>query len=153
VLVALQAEGLRDVEVRTFSERTATAAEAAAAIGASVNRIVKSLVFMAGDQPVLVLVSGPNRVDVAKVAGLTGQTVKRASADQVRALTGFSIGGVPPIGFAHPIRTLLDRDLLGFDQVWAAAGTPNSVFSIAPTVLARMTGAQPADLAQAESAS
>src|SRR5579859_6841712 len=110
--------GLADVEVRHFSESTATAADAAAAIGTSVGRIVKSLVFMAGDEAVLVLASGPNRVDVDRLAELTRRSVKRASADQVRQFTGFAIGGVPPVGHSQPLLTYVDRDLLQYDVVW-----------------------------------
>jgi prolyl-tRNA editing enzyme YbaK/EbsC (Cys-tRNA(Pro) deacylase) len=148
VRAALAALGLPDVSVRQFAESTATAAEAAAAIGTTVERIVKSLVFMAGDQPILVLASGPNRVDLDKVAPLVGQPVKRANADQVRELTGFSIGGVPPVGHAQPLRAVVDRELLQFDEVWAAAGTPNSVFSITPGELVRITAGQVADVKQ-----
>jgi prolyl-tRNA editing enzyme YbaK/EbsC (Cys-tRNA(Pro) deacylase) len=146
VRAALAAHGVRDMSVKQFAESTATAAEAAAAIGTTVERIVKSLVFMAGDGPIMVLISGPNRVDLDKVAKLVGQPIKRANADQVRELTGFSIGGVPPVGHASPLKTYTDRDLLQFDEVWAAAGTPNSVFSIAPTELARITGGHVADV-------
>src|SRR5919202_6324186 len=96
VRAVLGRHGLADVEVREFAERTATAVEAAAAIGTSVDRIVKSLVFVSADAPVLVLVSGPRRVNLDKLAAVHGQPVERASADQVRELTGFSIGGVPP---------------------------------------------------------
>jgi prolyl-tRNA editing enzyme YbaK/EbsC (Cys-tRNA(Pro) deacylase) len=94
---------------------------------------------MAGEEPVLVLASGPNRVDVAKVGQLLGTPIKRANADQVRALTGFAIGGVPPVGHAQRLTTFVDGDLLQYDEVWAAAGTPNAVFSIAPTELVRIT--------------
>jgi prolyl-tRNA editing enzyme YbaK/EbsC (Cys-tRNA(Pro) deacylase) len=148
VRAALAANGLDHLEVRTFAERTATAADAAAAIGTSVDRIVKSLVFLAADEPVLVLVAGPNRADVDKIARLTGHRLRRASADQVRGLTGFAIGGVPPVGFSRPFPTLIDRDLLAFDEVWAAAGTPNSVFAIQPTELVRVTNGRVADVAQ-----
>src|SRR5438105_9659448 len=96
VRTSLAANGLADVAVKEFAESTATAMDAAAAIGTTVERIVKSLVFMAGDQPILALVSGVSRVDPEKLSRLVGQPVKRATADQVRELTGFSIGGVPP---------------------------------------------------------
>jgi prolyl-tRNA editing enzyme YbaK/EbsC (Cys-tRNA(Pro) deacylase) len=140
VRAALAAHGLAHLEVREFAERTATAADAAAAIGTTVGRIVKSLVFVAGDRPVLVLTSGPNRVDTDKVAGVVGQAITRANADQVRDLTGFAVGGVPPVGHTHAITTLVDRDLLQYDEVWAAAGTPNAVFAIPPLDLVRITG-------------
>jgi prolyl-tRNA editing enzyme YbaK/EbsC (Cys-tRNA(Pro) deacylase) len=138
VRASLAERGLDHLTVREFAASTATASDAAAAIGTTVGRIVKSLVFMAADQPVLVLASSPNRVDVAKVSQLLGKPITRANADQVRALTGFAIGGVPPVGHAQRLTTLVDRDLLQYDQVWAAAGTPNAVFAIAPTDLVRI---------------
>lgn len=140
VRAVLAAGGLDHVEVREFAESTATAHDAAAAIGTTVGRIVKSLVFMAGDRPILVLASGPNRVDVEKISRLLDKPVKRATADQVRDLTGFAIGGVPPVAHAQALQTFVDRDLLQYDQVWAAAGTPNTVFNIQPAELLRITG-------------
>src|SRR3979411_3303370 len=98
VRASLAAHGLEHLSVREFAESTATAADAAAAIGTTVGRIVKSLVFMAGEQPVLVLTSGPNRVDTQKVSSLMGHSIERANADQVRQLTGYAVGGVPPVG-------------------------------------------------------
>jgi prolyl-tRNA editing enzyme YbaK/EbsC (Cys-tRNA(Pro) deacylase) len=138
VRASLAQFGLDHLTVREFAESTATASDAAAAIGTTVGRIVKSLVFMAGDQPVLVLVSGPNRVDIARVGQLLGKPITRANADQVRTLTGFAIGGVPPVGHAQRLITLVDHDLLQYDEVWAAAGTPNAVFAISPTDLVRV---------------
>jgi prolyl-tRNA editing enzyme YbaK/EbsC (Cys-tRNA(Pro) deacylase) len=149
VLAALAAEGLSEVPLREFAESTATAVDAAAAIGTTVERIVKSLVFAAGDQPVMVLASGPNRVDTTKLADLVGQPIRRANADQVRQWTGFAIGGVPPLGHATRLETYVDQDLLQFDVVWAAAGTPNAVFAIDPNVLVRITGARVVEVAQA----
>lgn len=148
VRAALAAHGLSDVPMREFAESTATAIDAAAAIGTTVERIVKSLVFAAGDQPVLVLASGPNRVDLTKLAALVGAPLRRANADQVRAWTSFAIGGVPPVGHSQQLRTYLDEDLLRYDQVWAAAGTPNAVFAIDPRVLVRISGARVAQLAE-----
>jgi prolyl-tRNA editing enzyme YbaK/EbsC (Cys-tRNA(Pro) deacylase) len=139
--------GLEDVAVTNFEESTATAAGAAAALGTTVGRIVKSLIFVAGGQPILVLASGPNRVDVEKVGQLVGRTVARASADQVRQHTGFAIGGVPPVGHTTHLEAFVDRDLLQYDQVWAAAGTPNSVFPIDPDVLVHITNGRVADVA------
>src|SRR6266571_4734735 len=139
VRASLAQLGLDHLTVREFAESTATASDAAAAIGTTVGRIVKSLVFMAGEQPVLVLASGPNRVDLTKVSRLLGKPITRANADQVRTLTGFAIGGVPPVGHAQPLSTLVDRALLQYDEVWAAAGTPNAVFAIAPPDLVRIT--------------
>lgn len=148
VRLALAAHGLEDVPTREFAESTATALEAAAAIGTTVERIVKSLVFAAGDQPVLVLASGPNRVDLAKLAALVGAPLRRANAEQVREWTGFAIGGVAPVGHAQHLSTYLDEDLLQYEQVWAAAGTPNAVFAIDPNVLVRITAAKVAPLAE-----
>lgn len=134
-------------EITEFSESTRTADEAAAAVNSTVGQIVKSLVFLVGEQPVLAMVSGANRVDTDKLARVAGGPVARANADLVRAATGFSIGGVPPVGHATLLPTYLDRDLLQYDRVWAAAGTPNAVFPIAPDELQRITGAIVADLA------
>ncbi len=139
VRASLAAHGLEHLTVREFAASTATASDAAAAIGTTVGRIVKSLVFLAGDQPVLVLASGPNHVDVEKVGRLLGKPITRPSADLVKTLTGFSIGGVPPVGHAQRLSTLVDRDLLRYDEVWAAAGTPKAVFSISPADLVRIT--------------
>ena len=149
VRASLAANGLGGAAIREFDASTATSADAAAAIGTSVERIVKSLVFMAGEAPVLVLASGSNRVDTRKLAALAGQPVRRANADQVREATGFAIGGVPPLGHAQALRTFVDRDLLQYDEVWAAAGTPNSVFAIAPEHLVRVAGGTVADVAEA----
>lgn len=146
VRASLAAYNLDHLAVREFAASTATADDAAAAIGTSVGRIVKSLVFMAGDQPVLVLASGPNRVDLEKVGRLLDKPITRAKADQVKALTGFSIGGVPPVGHAQRLSTLVDRDLLQYDEVWAAAGTPNTVFSLSPKDLVRITDGRVEDV-------
>jgi prolyl-tRNA editing enzyme YbaK/EbsC (Cys-tRNA(Pro) deacylase) len=135
-------------EVREFPDSTRTSAEAAAAIGCAVGQIAKSLVFRArqSGRPVLVVASGANRVDEKKVGRLIGDKIDRAGADFVREKTGFSIGGVPPLGHAEPPVTLIDRDLLDFDEVWAAAGTPNAVFRLAPGDLAKMTGGRTAEV-------
>lgn len=145
VRAALAQRGLI-VEPVEFAESTRTSAEAAAAIGTEVARIAKSLVFLIGDTPVLVIASGVNRVDTAKLARLLGGTVKRADADAVRRATGFPIGGVPPVGYAERLRVVIDEDLLRYPTVWAAAGTPNAVFELAPEDLARITGGQVADV-------
>jgi prolyl-tRNA editing enzyme YbaK/EbsC (Cys-tRNA(Pro) deacylase) len=126
--------------IEEFPASTRTAQEAADAVGTSVGQIVKSLVFLAGDSPVLALVSGANRLDPDRLAALTGLPIGKADADAVRHATGYSIGGVPPIGFPAPIPTFVDRDLLEYDVVWAAAGTPRHVFPIAPQDLVRVTG-------------
>ena len=150
VMDALNAAGLQ-VEVKEFAESTRTAEDAAAAIGTTVGQIVKSLVFLADGEPILVFVSGDNRADTEKLAHAVGATIHRADADAVRRATGFSIGGVPPLGHATPLRTYLDRDLLRYDTVWAAAGTPNAVFAIAPNDLLRVANAEAVDLAVKQS--
>jgi prolyl-tRNA editing enzyme YbaK/EbsC (Cys-tRNA(Pro) deacylase) len=131
----------RGVEARIveFAESTRTAAEAAAAIGTTVERIVKSLIFAAGDELVVVLASGVNRVDTERLGQLLERPIGRATAAKVREATGFAIGGVPPLGHDRPLPVVVDQDLLQYDQVWAAAGTPNSVFPIAPAELVRIT--------------
>lgn len=143
---ALAQLGIR-AEITEFSESTRTAEEAAAAVDSTVGQIVKSLVFLAREQPVLALVSGANRVDTDKLAQVAGGPISRANADIVRAATGFSIGGVPPVGHATQLPTYLDRDLLQYERVWAAAGTPNAVFPISPDELQRIAGATVTDLA------
>lgn len=145
---ALAAAGI-EVEVQELAASTRTAEEAAQAVGATVGQIVKSLVFLAGTQPILALVSGENRVESAKLAAAAGASIKRADAEAVRAATGFAIGGVPPIGHATPLPTYFDRALLRHPVVWAAAGTPNAVFRIAPDELLRVCGATLVDLASA----
>lgn len=119
-----------------------TAADAAAAIGCRVEQIAKSLVFRLADsnRPLLIIASGPNRVDERLAAAHVHARLAKADADFVRSTTGFAIGGVPPLGHEQPIATLVDEDLLAFDTVWAAAGTPHTVFSIAPNELVRATG-------------
>jgi Cys-tRNA(Pro) deacylase len=146
VLEAARQLGLQ-INVRQFEQSTRTAQEAADAIGVSLGQIVKSLVFLADDQPILVLASGPNRTDTAKLARQMGaREVRRASAEQVQAATGFVIGGVPPLGHPQPLPIYLDRDLLQYDTVWASAGTPNTVFAVEPSQLAQASGAVIADL-------
>jgi prolyl-tRNA editing enzyme YbaK/EbsC (Cys-tRNA(Pro) deacylase) len=131
-------------EVREMPESTRTAAEAAAAVGCSVAQIVKSLVFrsVTADEPVLVLVSGADRVDVARLAAVVGDEVEQATGKFVRERTGYAIGGVPPVAHAEALVTYLDEHLLGHAVVWAAAGTPRAVFSIVPADLLRITGAR-----------
>ena len=140
-----------DFAVREFPAGTRTAAEAATAIGCEVAQIAKSLVFRARetDRPVLVIASGANRVDEKAVAALIGEKIGRADADFVRAKTGFAIGGVPPLGHDTTPVTLIDRDLLALDEIWAAAGTPNAVFPLTPADLVALTGGQVADIKQA----
>jgi Cys-tRNA(Pro) deacylase len=146
VLNAARRLGLT-IEVHHFPEGTRTAQEAAEAVGASLGQIAKSMVFVADGKPVLVLTAGPNRVDASKVARHLGaRQVRRASADEVRQATGFAIGGVPPFGHTRKLTVLCDRDLLQFETVWAAAGTPNAVFPIEPQRLAEASGAVVADI-------
>lgn len=135
-----------DVEVRRFPQGTKSAQDAARAIGCRVGQIVKSLVFVADGHAVLALTSGANRVDTARLAALSGAgEVRRADPVEVRATTGFAIGGTPPFGHPKPVETFLDRDLLAFEEVWAAAGTPDSVFRTTPEELRSTTGAVVAD--------
>jgi prolyl-tRNA editing enzyme YbaK/EbsC (Cys-tRNA(Pro) deacylase)/protein tyrosine phosphatase (PTP) superfamily phosphohydrolase (DUF442 family) len=121
---------------------TRTSAEAATAVGTQVSQIVKSLIFRAerSDRGVLVLASGSNRVDEAAVAALLGEPIARADPEFVRARTGFAIGGVSPVGHLEPLPTFIDEDLLQYDSLWAAAGTPNAVFELTPNDLVRLTG-------------
>jgi prolyl-tRNA editing enzyme YbaK/EbsC (Cys-tRNA(Pro) deacylase) len=145
VMDALQAAGL-DVEIRELSASTRTAEEAAAAVGTTVPKIVKSLVFLADDAPIVALVSGSNRLDTNRLGAALGRTIARADAATVRAATGFAIGGVPPLGHVTPLDVVVDRDLLQYDEVWAAAGTPHAVFPIAPDALVSATGGKVIDL-------
>ena len=145
VRAALSAAGVA-ARIEEFPSSTRTAQEAAAAVGSSVGQIVKSLVFLAGDAPVLALVSGVNQLDPTRLAALTGAQIGKADADAVRRATGYAIGGVPPVGFPAPIQTFIDRDLLQYDVIWAAAGTPRHVFRITPAELVRITAGTVADL-------
>jgi prolyl-tRNA editing enzyme YbaK/EbsC (Cys-tRNA(Pro) deacylase) len=111
-----------------------------------VGQIVKSLVFLAGGRPVVALVSGANRLDEGRLAGVAGEPVTKADAGVARAATGYAIGGVPPFGHATDVPVFMDRDLLGYDVVWAAAGRPDSVFEIAPDRLRELSGARVTDL-------
>lgn len=131
-----------DSRVVEFEQPTRTSAEAAAAVGCSVAQIAKSVVFRtkATNQAVIVVASGDNRVSEDKVAGLVGEKLGRADAEFVRQATGFAIGGVAPLGHAAPVRIFLDADLQAFDTIWAAAGTPFSVFPLTPFQLATLTG-------------
>lgn len=137
------------IEVRRFPEGTRTAADAARAIGCEVSAIAKSIVLMSADGPLLVLVSGTNRADYDKVATAAGVgAIRRADAEQARAATGYPIGGTAPWGHPQPLPVLCDRDLLTFATVWAAGGTPDTVFAITPGDLLRVAGARPADVAE-----
>ncbi len=133
-----------DVRVIEFAESTRTSQEAADRAGCSLGQITKSLVFKGktSHKPILVLTSGANRVDEARLGEHAGEPIGRADADFVRSVTGFAIGGVPPVGHAQPMETYLDEDLLQYDTIWAAAGTPNAIFELTPADLQKMTGAR-----------
>ncbi len=137
--------------VLELPDLTHTAAAAAEAVGCDVGQIVKSLIFKTKktDRPVLVLASGRNRVDTKKVHALLGEKISKADADFVRLHTGFAIGGVPPLGHVSPMKTFVDEDLLQYDELWAAAGTPHAVFKLTPAELQAMTGGVVADIRQA----
>jgi prolyl-tRNA editing enzyme YbaK/EbsC (Cys-tRNA(Pro) deacylase) len=147
----LAAEAGVDVVVSEFPEGTRTAVDAARAVGCHVDAIVKSLVFMADERPVLALTSGGNRIDESRLAAATtASSVRKASADEARTATGYAIGGTPP--FCHTgtgvSDVLIDPALLGHDRVWAAAGTPSSVFPIHPERLTEIAGARIVDVTE-----
>jgi prolyl-tRNA editing enzyme YbaK/EbsC (Cys-tRNA(Pro) deacylase) len=147
VMAAGEALGL-DVRVREFGQDEArTAADAARSLGCEVDQIVKSLVFVVDTAPVLVLCSGGRRVDVVKVGNLFGSpAVRKADAAEVRAATGFAVGGIPPFGHTREMTVLMDGRLEDFATVWAAAGTPRHVFPLTPDELRKATGAALADV-------
>ncbi|MDQ3757817.1 MAG: YbaK/EbsC family protein [Actinomycetota bacterium] len=146
-LAEAEARGVA-VEPRQFPASTHTAADAAVAVGVSLGQIVKSLVFRADDEVVVALVSGPNRLDERKLAVAAGaSTASRVDADAARHATGFPIGGVPPFGHRSKLRVFVDQDLLQYDEVWAAAGTPNVNFGIAPAALVKAADGVVCDLA------
>jgi Cys-tRNA(Pro) deacylase len=146
VVASARDEGL-EIQVVEYPEGTRTAAEAAAAVGCDVARIVKSLVFAVDGRPVVALVGGDARLDEALLAEAAGGAVGRADADAVRTATGYPIGGVPPFGHATPLPTFVDESLLAHDTVWAAAGTPRHVFEVAPADLLRLSGGRTVPLA------
>ncbi|HEY8458375.1 MAG TPA: YbaK/EbsC family protein [Actinopolymorphaceae bacterium] len=137
-----------ETEVRELPDSTRTAAEAAAAIGTTEAQIVKSLVFLCNDAMILALVSGPNRVSLEKLGIVAGGQIEQPNAKAVKALTGFSVGGVPPVGHEDQPPTFIDEDLMAFDVVWAAGGTPHAVFPIRPSDLVAVTGGKVVDLKQ-----
>ena len=132
--------------MKEFPQGTRTAADAARAVGCELGQIVKSLVFVAGGRPVVALVSGANRLDEHRLAAIAGEPVVKADAETARAATGYAIGGVPPFGHATEVPVFMDRDLLGYGEVWAAAGRPDSVFEIAPERLKELSHATVTDL-------
>ena len=123
------------------AESTRTAQEAADRAGCALGQIVKSLIFKGRDsgKPILVLTSGANRVDEKRISGYAGETIGRADADFVRAVTGFAIGGVPPLGHIQQMETYIDEDFLQYPKIWAAAGTPNAIFELRTDDLQKMT--------------
>ncbi len=140
---ALLDRGLQ-CEVVELPGSTRTAQEAANAVGCELAQIVKSLVFATRDSrlPILVLVSGINRVNEELLAKIVGEPIGKADGDFVRSQTGFAIGGVPPLGHDHPIRAFIDADLMDLAEIWAAAGTPHAVFRLTPTELRAVTGGE-----------
>jgi prolyl-tRNA editing enzyme YbaK/EbsC (Cys-tRNA(Pro) deacylase) len=143
---ALIAAGHPDT-ITEFPTSTRTAANAAAVVGCTVAQIAKSIVFRAAERPVVIITSGANRVDPAKVEAVLGVRLMRADAAWVRDVTGFAIGGVAPVGHRTPPLLLLDEDLMALDPVWAAAGSPSHVFRTTPAELQRITGARVAQVA------
>ena len=142
------------LEIHVFDESTHTAEEAAATVNAELGQIVKSLVFVApaddgGLDPVICLVSGPNRVDPARLAAVTGERdIRRATVREAQELTGFTIGGIPPIGHSRPVRAIMDPDLTQYQVVWAAAGTATAVFPVPPGTLRILSNATVAPIAE-----
>ena len=153
VLEAAERKGVV-LEISSFAESTHTADEAAAALGAELGQIVKSLVFVApkedgGLEPILCLVSGVNRVDVARLAAVASEPeVRRATAREANELPGFAIGGIPPIGHVRPVRVIMDPELGRFETVWAAAGLPNAVFPVPPATLRTLANATVAPITE-----
>ena len=138
-----------DANIQTLDASTRTASEAAAAIGCTVAQIAKSLIFRGADTgfSILVIASGTNRVDEEKIAVVVGEKVSRASAEFVREMTGYVIGGVPPLAHATPPRwVLVDNDLAQYESVWAAAGTPHSVVCLTPAALLKVSKGRVADI-------
>ncbi len=144
---ALEALGLA-LKVIEMPDSTRTAQEAAQAVDCEVGQIVKSLVFKTkrSRRPILVVASGQNRVNEKKLEQLLGEPLGKADADFVRECTGFAIGGVPPVGHVQAIETFVDQDLLAYESIWAAAGTPRSVFCLTPTDLVKMTAGKVVDI-------
>jgi prolyl-tRNA editing enzyme YbaK/EbsC (Cys-tRNA(Pro) deacylase) len=142
-----------DLDIVTFDASTHTAEDAARQVGAELGQIVKSLVFVApddaGPEAIVCLVSGSNRVDLARLAAVTGERdIRRATAREANELTGFVIGGIPPIGHVGPVRVVMDPDLGRWPVVWAAAGTPTAVFPVAPATLRMLANANVAPIAE-----
>jgi prolyl-tRNA editing enzyme YbaK/EbsC (Cys-tRNA(Pro) deacylase) len=148
VQAAITEHGL-DRRVIELPVHARTSEQAADALGVTVGQIVKSLVFTADDRPVLVAASGANRVDERRLGELAGGKIRRADPATVKRATGYTIGGVPPIALASALPVYVDRDLLGYELVYAAAGLPECVFPIAPQELVRATGGTVVDIKEA----
>jgi prolyl-tRNA editing enzyme YbaK/EbsC (Cys-tRNA(Pro) deacylase) len=147
-LTARGADPARIGRLKVLPDAVTTAAAAAAALGVEVGQIANSLLFDADGSPLLVMTSGAHRVDTGKVAALVGATaVRRATADFVRSATGQAIGGVAPVGHPVPVRTLVDRTLSAFDEIWAAGGIPHAVVPMTYDELVKVTDGEPADVA------
>ena len=137
------------VEVHRFPEGTKTAADAARAVGCQLGQIVKSLVFVADGRPIVALTSGANRADTARLGeALRAQEVRRATPEEARTATGFAIGGTPPFGYPEPLQVVVDEALLAYEDVWAAAGTPDAVFPLSPHDLIRASGGRVEDFSE-----
>ncbi len=138
---ALRALGFSN-DVLELQSTTRTSAEAAQAVGCQVEQIAKSIVFRGGqtNKPILVIASGPNRVNEKTIGELISEPLGKADAEYVRLKTGFVIGGVPPVGHLEKVEIFIDEDLLKYEEIWAAAGTPNAVFKLTPSDLVKMTG-------------
>ena len=136
-----------ELQVVEMPNSTRTSAEAAAAVGCTVGQIAKSLIFRGKEsaRPLLVIASGSNRVDEKKIAAIFGEKIEKPDADYVRTRTGFVIGGVPPVGHAEQLAILIDADLLQYEEIWAAAGTPNAVFRLTPKQLVEITRGEVVD--------
>jgi prolyl-tRNA editing enzyme YbaK/EbsC (Cys-tRNA(Pro) deacylase) len=152
VVAAAERKGI-DLEIVAFDESTHTAEQAAVAVGGELGQIVKSLVFVApsddGPEPIVCLVSGQNRVDVARLAAVTGEPeIRRATAREANDLVGFTIGGIPPIGFERAVRVVMDPDLGRYTTVWAAAGLPTAVFEVPPATLRTLANATVAPITE-----
>ncbi len=137
-----------NLQVIEFEQTTRTSVEAAQAVGCEVGQIAKSLIFKGkqSGKAILIIASGANRVDEKKIRALVGEKVEKPDADFVREQTGFVIGGGPPVGHTQKLETLIDEDLLKFDEIWGAAGTPNAVFKLTPRDLMKMTDGKVADI-------
>ena len=135
-----------ELQVCELEQSTRTAQDAADAVGCQLGQIVKSLIFRSAERPLLFLVSGKNQLNIPIVSAQLGVTLEKADADFVREHTGFPIGGVPPVAHACQMEVFIDRNLMGYDLVWAAAGTPHAVFPLKSEDLPRITGGRLIDV-------